>query len=161
MKRYLLITLATCFALLYGGGGNFAWAQIETVTLTSSESAYSDQSAASTPHDGSSADITYLKSYYTQFRDWNSGVDGSVKVNSGGKIAFYKFDLSNYKNFNGALVSATFSFTITGSGDGKQIQKIRALGYNGSWEASTLTNSNISNTGAANTAERGKVTSPA
>ena len=40
MKRYLLITLATCFALLYGGGGNFAWAESQIFTEDFADETY-------------------------------------------------------------------------------------------------------------------------
>jgi len=122
-----------------------AWADDEVYSWNSSESAYTDQANASTVFNGTS--VENLQIYSTQFRDWGSN-DGTVKINSGGKISFYKFDLSTIKskltNEGGTITGVTFSFTGH-TADGKACSKIRALGYNAEWSASTLTNSNVSN----------------
>ena len=110
----------------------------------SSESAYTDQSNGTTNYNGTSVDN--LKIYSTQFRDWGT-LDGQIKVNSSGKLAFYKFDLTDIKNKlkndGGTITGVTF--TVFGNGNGGDCGKIRILGYNPEWSSSTLTNSNITN----------------
>ena len=106
------------------------------------QSCYVDQSNSTTNYNGAS--LTELKTYYCQHRVDDSS-NPPVKVNSGGKIAFYKFDISSLKSQGGTLEDATFSVNLTGSGDGKYIANIFILGYNGTWDASTLTYSTMSN----------------
>jgi len=143
MKRTKLFKSLLVAAMLFVGAS--AWADDEVYSWNSSESAYTDQENASTVFNGAS--VENLQIYYTQFRDWGNA-DGTVKINSGGKIAFYKFDLSTIKsklvNEGGTITSVTFSFTGK-TADGKDCQKIRALGYNAEWSASTITNANVSN----------------
>jgi hypothetical protein len=110
----------------------------------SSESAYTDQANATTNYNGASVDN--LKIYYTQFRDWGSS-DGTVKVNAYGKIAFYKFDLTEIKSKlatdGGTITGVTFS--VYGKGNGGDCGRVRVLGYNSTWDASTINNGNVSN----------------
>lgn len=110
----------------------------------SSESAYTDQANATTNYNGASVDN--LKIYSTQFRDWGSN-DGTVKVNGSGKIAFYKFDLTEIKSKlaadGGTITGVTFS--VYGKGNGGDCGKVRVLGYNSTWDASTINNNNVSN----------------
>lgn len=109
---------------------------------TTSESCYVDQSNGTMNYNGAS--LTALQTYSCEHRVGNTTA-APVKVNGGGKIAFYKFDLSPLKAQEGTLENATFSVNLTGSGDGKYISTIRILGYNGTWDASTLTYNTMSN----------------
>lgn len=145
MKKTIMFmkTLLVAAGLLVGGSN--AWADDEVYSWNSSESAYTDQANATTVFNGTS--VENLQIYSTQFRDWGNS-DGTVKINSGGKIAFYKFDLSTIKSKleseGGTITSVTFSFKGK-TADGKDCQNIRALGYNAEWSASTITNNNVSN----------------
>ena len=110
----------------------------------SSESAYTDQDNNTTNYDGTSVDN--LKLYYTQYRDWGNN-DGTVKVNTSGKMSFYKFDLTDIKNKlttdGGTITGVTFS--VYGNGDGGDCGKVRILGYNPVWSSSTITNATVTN----------------
>ena len=142
MKKLFQKSLLVAAGLLVGAS---AWAEDQVYTCTSSESAYTDQANPTTVFNGTS--VGNLQIYYTQFRDWGSS-DGTVKVNTGGKIAFYKFDLSTIKSKlvdeGGVITGVTFSFTGK-TADGKDCAKIRALGYNAEWSASSITNNTVSN----------------
>ena len=112
--------------------------------FASSESAYTDQANATTNYNGTTVDN--LKLYSTQYRDWGTN-DGAVKVNSGGKMSFYKFDLTEIKNKlatdGGTITGITFS--VYGNGDGGDCGKVRILGYNPVWSSSTITNNTATN----------------
>ena len=112
--------------------------------FASSESAYTDKANATTNYNGTTVDN--LKLYNTQYRDWGTQ-DGAVKVNDGGKMSFYKFDLTDIKNKlatdGGTITGVTFS--VYGNGDGGDCGKVRILGYNPVWSSSTITNSTATN----------------
>ena len=139
MKKITLRNLVAAAMMMLGTGVSYA--QATSLSLNSSESAYTDASEADVAHDGTSVD--YVQYYYTQYRDWGNS-DGTVKINAGGKIAFFKFDLSSLKQVEGTITAATFSF-VARTADGKVSQSIRVLGYNHEWNAATLTNNNLSN----------------
>lgn len=141
MRQKLLKTLCLAAGLVVGTATT--WAEEKTLTLTSTQSAYVDQANSTTVYDGSTVDE--LLSLSTQYRDWGT-LDGTVKVSSGGKIAFYKFDLAQLKDIKDNISKVNFTFTTTGTSDGKNSYNIRALGYNAEWDASTLTYSTVSNT---------------
>ena len=124
-------TATTTYALTVVQSGN--------MNLTSSQSAYVDQTPgqADKPHDGSS--LEYLQTYSAQRREYNTTA-APVKVNDGGRIAFYKFDISTLKAISDiGIVTAIFKVDLTGSGDGKYIADIAMNGYNGQWDASSFT----------------------
>ena len=117
-------------------------------SFNASESAYVDSNNAGTNYNGAS--VTNLQINNTQYRNWNSGSDGSVKFNTGGKVSLYKFDLSTIKS----LVNITgISFTVVGiSSDSKATSPVWLLGYNPDWSASTITyNSGFTNNGNSET----------
>ena len=115
-----------------------------TYSYNASESAYVDSSNGTTNYNGSS--VSQLQINNTQYRNWSSGSDGSVKFNSGGKVALYKFDLSEIKSLSNIT---TISFTVVGiSSDTKATSPVWLLGYNPEWSASTITyNSGFTNNG--------------
>lgn len=120
--------------------GSNVWA--EELKLTSSESAYIDQANSDTNYDGSSQGN--LQIYNTQYRDWGAS-DGTVKTNANGKIAFYKFDLSEIKALGATVTAATFSVYGNSAASSGACATVRVLGYNAEWSASTITAGNISN----------------
>ena len=141
-KNYFFFKSLLLATVLLLGSAN-AWAG--EIVLNSTESAYVDQSNNTTNYNGAS--VENLQIYSTQFRDWSSGSDGSVKVNSGGKIALYKFNLASIKSI-GTITGVTFTVKgQTNSGDGKSTGKVRVLGYNPTWDASTITMSTLTNNG--------------
>lgn len=135
------LTRLALLILLLVTGVSGAWGQ---TVLNSIESAYVDEANPSKNYNGSEVTVTELNTYYCEHRVGNTTAP-PVKVNLGGKIAFYKFDISAYKSTKPTFGAAIFSAQLTGSGDGNQIADIRYLGYNGSWDASTITYSSIAN----------------
>ena len=128
-------------------GSASAWA--DEIVLNSTQSAYVDQANSTTNYNGAS--VENLQIYSTQFRDWNSGSDGSVKFNSDGKVALYKFDLTSIKSI-GTITAVTFTVKgQTNSGDGKSTGYVRVLGYTPTWDASTITHSTLTNNGNSET----------
>lgn len=138
-KTKLFKSLLVVAALLVGSN---AWATVTPYNLTSTESCYVDQGNAGTVYNG--ATTTPLLTYSCQHRTGDTK-NAPVKVNSNGKIVFYKFDLTTLKAASGTLESATVTITLTGSGDGKYISTIYMLGYNGTWSANTFNYSSMSN----------------
>ena len=88
-KTTILKSLIVAAGMLVGTS---AWAEENVISLTSVESAWYDNSEM---HIGAGED-GFIYANNTQFRDWNSGADGSVKFNTNGKIAFYKFNISDF-----------------------------------------------------------------
>ena len=131
MKMKKLVSAIAALAMSVSAFAGLTAYADETYTLTSVKSAQTD---GSTMTDGTT--LTALSANNTQFRDWNSGSDGSVKFNSGGTVSFYQFDISAIE---GNVSSATLTVNVTGTGDGKNSYNIRLLGYNGTLD--TLSNS--------------------
>ena len=125
-KTTILKSLIVAAGMLVGTS---AWAEENVISLTSVESAWYDNSEM---HIGAGED-GFIYANNTQFRDWNSGADGSVKFNTNGKIAFYKFNISDFLTAEGVLKDVTFTFTSRSSESAKSCDKIRALGYNGDY----------------------------
>ncbi len=109
-------------------------------SYASSESAYVDAANAATNYNGASVSNLYIVN--TQYRDWGTS-DGTMKFNSGGKVSYYKFDLTAIKNKltadGGTITGATFNVYGISSDNGKDVIKVRVLGYNPEWSSSTIT----------------------
>lgn len=126
-----------------------AWA--DEVVVNSSQSAYVDASNSTTNYNGASDAVTSLQINNTQFRDWSSGSDGSMKFNSGGKVALYKFALSSLKSL-GTISNVTFTIKgQTNDAGNKATSPVRVLGYNPTWDASTITQATLTNNGSKET----------
>lgn len=105
-------------------------------SFNASGSAYVDSSNGTTNYNG--ANVNQLQINNTQYRNWNSGSDGSVKFNSDGKVALYKFDLSEIKNFSN-ITAIDVSVVGISSDASKSTSPVWLLGYNPEWSASTIT----------------------
>jgi len=144
MKKILLLTKTLLAAVLLCMGQN-AWG--EEVVLNSTQSAYVDAANATTNYNGASVEKLQINN--TQYRDWSSGNDGSVKFNSGGKVALYKFALSSIKDI-GTITGVTFTVKgQTNDANNKSTSPVRVLGYTPSWDASTITQATLTNNGNA------------
>ena len=141
MKQKLLYLLLLTVALVTGSSG--AWG--DELSVNSSESAYVDSSNGDTNFNGASQ--TNLKINNTQFRDWGSAADGSVKFNTGGILSLYKFDLTTIKAITGTIQSIEFSVSGVSSESGKTVNNVRLIGYNPAWSATTITSNTLTNSG--------------
>ncbi|MCI6559522.1 MAG: hypothetical protein MSA37_07895 [Prevotella sp.] len=135
MKKFTIKSLLIAAALCLGTS---AWAEDETISLTSIESGASTGSEITKSDAGNNV-------AYTQYRNWGSSYDGTIKFNAGGSIALYKFDISSLLNKKGVVKNATLSLNVTPNGD---CYDVYLLGYNGSWES--LSNSRGSIGGTVN-----------
>lgn len=144
MKRtFLLNSLLLLCALL--GGVNPAWG--DEIVVNSSQSAYVDAANTTTNYNGADDNVTSLQINNTQFRDWASGSDGSMKFNSSGKVALYKFALASLKSV-GTITNVTFTIKgQTNDAGNKSTSPVRVLGYNPSWDAATITQATLVNNG--------------
>lgn len=140
MMKNLLRTMLVGVCMLAGAGE--VMAEETTKSYTSTESAYIDQSNADINYNGAS--LTQLSVYSSQYRDWGNN-DGQIKFGTNGKVAFYKFNLTDIKALTGNITKAIFKFEATSSDTSKGSSKIRALGYNADWDAASITYSNASN----------------
>lgn len=141
MKRSLLKTAFVSVALLTG---TTAWADDETTsTFTSSASAYVDATTGNTETNFNGSSLNNLSVSNTQFRDGTGTTTGSVKFTSG-KLALYKFDLTDIKKLTGTITKATFKFNATSTDN---CYNIRALGYNETWDETTITQATLTNNG--------------
>ncbi|MBR0037247.1 MAG: hypothetical protein IJP70_06360 [Bacteroidales bacterium] len=140
MKKHLLKTLLVAAGMLASGAS--VWA--DDVNISVSECAYVDLANSTTNYNGSDIDNLYASN--TQFRnDGSSSAEGSIKFNTGGKLALFKFALSDIKNASGSLTSVTFKFTTTSSDN---CYNIYAVGYNSDWSANTVTQATLTNNGS-------------
>lgn len=143
MKK--LTTLKTLLVGLLALGATSAWG--EEVVVNSTQSAYVDAANSTTNYNGASDAVTSLQINNTQYRDWNSGSDGSVKFNSGGKVALYKFDLASLKSL-GTITNVIFTIKgQTNDANKKATSPVRVLGYNPTWDATTITQATLTNNG--------------
>ncbi len=126
--KSLLIAAALCL-------GTSAWAEDKTISLTSIDS------GASTGSEITKSDAGYNVTN-TQYRNWGAS-DGTVKFNSGGSVALYKFDLSSLLNEKGVVKNATLSLNVTPNGN---CYRVYLLGYNGSWESLSQSSGSIGGT---------------
>ncbi len=141
MKKFLLLgALALC-------GANAVVAN-ETTVLTSIESCYVDATDDNINENYNGANLDNLTAYYTQFRDWSSGYDGTVKFNSGACLPLWKFDIQDFEDFDFTIVKATLTVTCNSTGDSGNNYNIRLLGYNGEWDANDLTYTGLTNAGS-------------
>ena len=144
MKKFYLLTKTLLAAALLCVGQN-AWG--DEVVLNSTQSAYVDATNSTTNYNGASVEKLQINN--TQYRDWSSGNDGSVKFNSGGKVALYKFALSSIKDI-GTITGVTFTVKgQTNDANNKSTNPVRVLGYTPSWDASTITQATLTNNGNA------------
>lgn len=141
MRKQLLTKMLLIAASLFVGTS--AWA--DEIVLNSTQSAYVDQANSTTNYNGASVEKLLINN--TQFRDWSSGSDGSVKFNSGGKVSLYKFDLTSLKGI-GTITGVTFTVKgQTNDAGNKATSPVRVLGYNPTWDASTITQATLTNAG--------------
>ena len=138
-------TFKTLLVGLLALGATSAWA--EEVVVNSTQSAYVDAANSTTNYNGASDAVTSLQINNTQYRDWNSGSDGSVKFNTGGKLALYKFDLASLKSL-GTITNVIFTIKgQTNDANKKATSPVRVLGYNPTWDATTITQATLTNNG--------------
>jgi hypothetical protein len=141
MRKQLLTKMLLIAASLFVGTS--AWA--DEIVLNSTQSAYVDLANSTTNYNGASVEKLLINN--TQFRDWSSGSDGSVKFNSGGKVSLYKFDLTSLKGI-GTITGVTFTVKgQTNDAGNKATSPVRVLGYNPTWDASTITQATLTNAG--------------
>lgn len=111
-------------------------ADTNTITLTATDSVKMDASDESVTS-GTSGE---LSSFNNEFRTWS---DGSLKYydntnKSPSSWSLFKFVLSDYKDTS--ILSATVSFTVSSTGDGKDAYSgCYIWGATSNWDSSTMT----------------------
>lgn len=147
LKKF--ISAVTAFAMtatMFAGLGISANA--EDISIPSSESVYVDRANPDTNFNG--ADQESLKSLYTQFRNWTpSTAIGMMNFrNESASMPIWKFDISGIPA-DANIAEADVTLTVVSTGDNKAANEMIIVGYNGEWDASTITYNTMENVGGS------------
>lgn len=147
LKKFIsAVTAFAMMATMFAGLGISANA--EDISIPSSESVYVDRANPDTNFNG--ADQESLKSLYTQFRNWTpSTAIGTMNFrNENASMPIWKFDISGIPA-DANIAEADVTLTVVSTGDNKAANEMSIVGYNGEWDASTITYNTMENVGGS------------
>jgi len=148
MKKLFLLCLLSALLM-----SSFNVIADDGIVLTSSESAYIHRYLADkTLYDSinfNGAGLNSLQVYNSYIVSAeNASPKGTARpLPNHGKIAFYKFDLSQFKGKKINVEDANVKITVLRTYNGNSVYNLFLHGYNPAWSADTLTFANMTNEG--------------